>query len=290
MWLPPAVMASAVRPVPSLMGLRLSPISIRLVADPDAAAVAELTLGAASPALDGVVVEDGAGVAAGGDGECGAACAEVDGGEVVAHLARLVPDVRAASVAEIAPVPEAPALGGVVVEEGAGVEVAGGDGECGAACAEVDGGEVVAHLAWLVADPDVAAVAELTVDALSPALDGVVVEEGAGVASAGGDGECGAACAEVDRGEVVAHFRRSVADVSTAVAVAELTRVTVPPALDGCVVEDGAGVAESRRERRGLALDHRLLRRIHGTRLAPRAQRDRQGEHHCCRHHASRGV
>ena len=45
----------------------------------------------------------------------------------------------------------APALDGAVVEQRAGVGVAGGDGGGGAAGAEVDGGEVVAHLAGRVA-------------------------------------------------------------------------------------------------------------------------------------------
>jgi hypothetical protein len=52
----------------------------------------------------------------------------------------------------------------------------------------LDGGEVVAHLAGAVAAVEDGADAELAVEAVAPALDGAVVEEGAGVEPAGGDG------------------------------------------------------------------------------------------------------
>ena len=64
--------------------------------------------------------------------------------------------------------------------------------------------------------------AELTVEVVSPALDGVVVEERARVRITGGDVLGGAIGAEVDRGEVVAHFVRLVAAVSR-IAQAEPT-------------------------------------------------------------------
>ena len=60
--------------------------------------------------------------------------------------------------------------------------------------------------------------AELTIKVISPALDGVVVEERARVTGTGGDLLGGVRLAvgvraEIDRGEVVAHFVRLVAAV-----------------------------------------------------------------------------
>ena len=81
---------------------------------------------------------------------------------------------------------------------------------------------------------------------VAPALDGAVVEEGAGVVGAGGDGGGGAAGAEVDGGEVVAHLVGAVA-AAGGVAEAELAVAVAAPALDGAVVEEGAGVARRRR-------------------------------------------
>ena len=65
--------------------------------------------------------------------------------------------------------------------------------------------------------------AELTIIVVSPALDGVVVEERARVTGTGGDVLGGATVTEGDRVEVVAHFVRVVAAVSR-IAQAELTK------------------------------------------------------------------
>ncbi len=132
------------------------------------------------PAFGGAVVEHRAGVGvAGGDGGGGAAGAETDGGQAVAHLAhrRLGPRRRPGRGG---PSRCCPALGGSVVQQGAHVAVAGGDGDGGAAGAERDGREGIAHLAGVVAAVRGAAGAEPSVGPVAPALDGAVVEEGAG--------------------------------------------------------------------------------------------------------------
>ena len=100
--------------------------------------------------------------------------------------------------------------------------ITGGDVLGGATVAEVDRVEVVAHFVRLVAAVIRIAQAELTKGVESPALDGVVVEERARVISTGGDVLGGAIGAEVDRGEVVAHFVRVVA-AGSRIAVAEPT-------------------------------------------------------------------
>ena len=101
-----------------------------------------------SPAGDGAVVEDGAGVVAiGGDCGGGAAGAEVDG-------CAWCFGVGVCPVAKLTRIVITPALYGAVVEECAGVVVAGGDCGGGAVGAEVDG------CAWCVG-VGVVAVAEL---------------------------------------------------------------------------------------------------------------------------------
>src|SRR5207249_7038498 len=84
----------------------------------------------------------------------------------------------------------------------------GGDRDGGAAGAEVDGGEVVAHLPVSVTPPLGVAQPQLPEDVVAPALRRGVVEHRARVVAAGGERDGGAAGAEVDGGEVVAHFPR----------------------------------------------------------------------------------
>ena len=108
-----------------------------------------------------------------------------------------------------------PAADGSVVEEGAGVSVACGDCGGGASVGEGDG------VAWCVPSL-VTVVAELSVFVVSPAADGSVVEEGAGVSVACGD--CGGG-ASVGEGDGVAWCVPSLVTV-----VAELTVLVVSPA------------------------------------------------------------
>ena len=173
------------------------------------------------PAADGSVVEECAGVLeAGGDCGGGASGAEVDG---VSWSIGAV----GATVCKLTVVVESPAFCFTVVEDGAGVVVAGGDCGGGAAGAEVDG------RAWCVGVG--ATVSKLTKIVITPALHGAVVEDGAGVLEACGDCGGGAVGAEVDG---CAWF------VGVGVGfVAELTVFVVSPAGDLTVVEECAGVS-----------------------------------------------
>jgi hypothetical protein len=195
-----------------------------------------------APALDLVVIEEGAGlVAARGDGRGGAVAAQGNGGEGVAHLAGVVAAMVDVADAEGAHSVVAPALHSAVVEEGAGVGAAGGDGGGGAAGAEGDRGEGVAHLAGTVSAIGGVADPELADVVLAPALHSAVVEERAGVRSAGSDGGRGPAAAEGNDGEGVAHLARSIA-TGGGVADPEPPEAILAPALDLAVVEEGAGV------------------------------------------------
>ena len=140
-------------------------------------AVAKLTSIVITPAPHGAVVEDGAGVVVSG-GDCfgGAAGAEVDG------CAWCV-GVGVGSVAELTVFVVSPACDASVVEDGAGVVVAGSDGGCGAARLEVDG------CSWIAVDDCVSAVTKLAERVAAPAGDGAVEKQCAGVSATGGD--CG---------------------------------------------------------------------------------------------------
>ncbi len=228
-------------------------------------AQAELAVVVPAPALHRAVVEEGADPVR-ADGHLGgrAAGAQVHGGEVVTHLAGGVAAVGGVAEAEEAEVVEAPALDGTVVEQGTRLEARRADGGGGAAGAEVDGGEVVAHLARAVAPVVGAPCAEGAEGAAAPALDGGVVEDCAGVEVAGGQGDGGAAGSEVDRGEVLAHLVDAVAAVG-GVAEAELAAAVVPPAPDLPAGGDGAGVLVAGGDprtgcRRRCRLAHRLRR------------------------------
>jgi len=212
-----------------------------LVAQRHGAVLPQLALGAAAPALDGAVVEQGARVGTtGADGRGGATRTEVHGRQC-SHLARGVADVVGVSLARRPVGAPTPALDGGVVEQGAGAERAGADCGGGAPGAQVDGGEN-GHLAGLVAQGGGAALAQLAAGAVAPTLDGGVVEQCARVAAAGAgrDGGGGTAGPQVHRrhGRDVA---RVAADAGGAV-LPQLPVEVVAPALDGGVVEDRARV------------------------------------------------
>ena len=162
-----------------------------------------------SPAADGSVVEEGAGVSvACGDCGGGASAAEGDG------VARCVP-ILVTVVTELPVFVVSPAADGSVVEEGAGVLEACGDCGGGASVGEGDG------VAWCIGI-GICSVAKLTRVVVSPACDLTVVEECASVEKSGGD--CGGG-ASVGEGDGVAWCVPSLVTV-----VAELTVLVVSPA------------------------------------------------------------
>ena len=133
--------------------------------------VAELTIEVESPTFDSAIVEDCACVmGSGGDFNCGASGAEVDG------CAWCV-GVCICSVTELTIEVATPTFDGVVVEDCARVTESGGDFNCGASGAEVDG------CAWCVG-AGVGSVAELTVKIPSPTFEGSQLEDCARVGSA----------------------------------------------------------------------------------------------------------
>ncbi len=232
--------ATETRP-PSLTGLAVpgcssSPISVGV-------AVAQLTIEVEAPAADAAVVEQGARPEhADRDGGRGTTGAEAHdrlraGGLVVTDRAVEV------GVAERPVVVRTPAPDGAVVQHGAGVERAGADRGGGPAGPDVDRAHRTRAL--VVADHlcrrRVAELAGAVVRA--PTAHRAVVEDGAGVVTAGADRRRRAADAEVDRWHRAG--RLVVADPGRAVVEERA------PAPEAAVVEDGAGGVAVGRDRRG---------------------------------------
>ena len=119
--------------------------------------------------------------------------AEVDGGQVVAHLVRVVAASEFISLTQLALFTAAPTFEGGVVQQGAGVGRPGGDGGGGAARSQIDGGEVVAHLSRVVATVVGVTQPQLPWMVAAPALDSRVVQQSTCVSLPGGDGGGGAA-------------------------------------------------------------------------------------------------
>ena len=179
---------------------------------------------------------------------CRSGGAEVYGREVVAHLAGVVAADDGVALAELPQVVAAPALDRCIVEECTGSVAARRNRNCGTSCTEVDGGKVVAHLAWFVATIRRVTEAEVAATVLPPALDGPVVEQHTRDGVVEGQRGCGSSGAEFDRREIVAHLIRVVATVG-GVSESELALAVVPPALDAAIVEDRAHVVVVGRER-----------------------------------------
>ena len=153
-----------------------------------------------------------------------------------------------AVVAELSVVAAAPALDAAAVEDRAGVLAAGCDGD--GAGVEVDGAQA-RHIACLIAPGGIAVVAKPPRSAVAPALDAAAVEDRAGVALAGRDGN--GAGAEVDDAQA-RHIVRLVSLVVPAV-VAEPPVGAAAPALDVAANEDHAGVTMAGRDGDGAGVE-----------------------------------
>src|SRR5690606_23379555 len=183
----------------------------RLVAEPVVGALAQCPAPSVAPALDAAIVEERAGVGvAGRHGASRVAVAEVDGPQP-SHVARRAAPRCSIAVPEPAVVSGAPALDPTVVQDGARVELTGRDGAGRPTGAEVDGTER-RHLTGLVAEVAGGVLAELAELVHAPALHGVVVEQGARVATASRHGERRSPPAQEDRAER-GHLPRLVAQV-----------------------------------------------------------------------------
>ena len=215
-----------------------------VVADVRLPAGSELAVEAAAPAAHAGVVEARAGVLAAGadrDGACDRRRDRPGRPSRVSRRHRCSRRSRTQLPAAALP----PAAHAAVVEQRAGMAVAGRDRDRAAPGAEVHG----AGCGWTlgVADALEVAVPQASVGAGAPAAHGAVVEHGAGVQPAGRDRDGGAAGAEVHRADQVG--RLVVADVADA-AVAELAVGAVSPAAHAAVVEHRARVRAAGRDRR----------------------------------------
>ncbi len=130
-----------------------------------------------SPALDRAVVKDCA--------RCIIQCidrnggfprAQVHGSQVVAHFAGSITAMCRVTLTELTVKVFAPALYASVIENRARMQVARGDRDCCFASAEVDGGQIIAHLARVIAAIRRVAQTEPTKRIATPALYAPVVQ------------------------------------------------------------------------------------------------------------------
>jgi hypothetical protein len=139
------------------------------------------------PARQGIVVQHCARVlittreALGSEVVAATVGAEVDGSQVVAHLADFVADSVGVTLSELAFPVVSPALDGGVAQHCTRVFITTQNALGGEAGAEVDGNQGVAHLAGAVADSSGVALSELAFAIITPALDGVVAQQRARV-------------------------------------------------------------------------------------------------------------
>jgi hypothetical protein len=133
-------------------------------------AESELPLGVVTPALERLVVEHGARVAASDrDALRRASGAERDRREARAHLGRRL--ISAIGGVAVSGRSRSPALHGRVVEQRARERIEGRSGDHRSACAEIDRRERVAHLACAVAAIHADSVAQHAFVGASPAVD-----------------------------------------------------------------------------------------------------------------------
>jgi hypothetical protein len=174
------------------------------VAAPVVVAEAEAAEGVPAPALDGATDQQRAGVeVAGRDRGDDRTGAEIDEGQGVAHLVRLIAAVLGVAEAELADGVVSPALELAAREHGAAVGLAGRDRGGRLTGAEVGERQAGAHLPGVVAARQRVAVTGLAALALAPALDPSAGQEGAVVAVTDGDLEDPLLARAVGRAPVV---------------------------------------------------------------------------------------
>ena len=210
----------------------------------------EATGRSSAPALDAAVIDDDAcGNAGSRDGLGSTSGTEVDGGQCVAHLTRHISSTTRVAQPELAHGVESPAFDVTVVEDGASVVCAGGDGLGSASGTEADEGQCVPHLSGLVSAIVGVADPELAIGIVPPTLYPSVIEDRAGEAASHRDCSCGPSGAKVDERQRVSHLCRLIAPICR-IAETELTGIVPAPALEAVTVQDGANVVTSE-DRRG---------------------------------------
>ena len=166
----------------------------------------------------------------------GGRSAQFDSCQVVAHFIRLVAKSVDTAGSDLAVIAVSPAFEGGVVQHRTRVTVAASDCDRGAACTQVDGFQVVAHLIRTVTKTVSATGSELAIDSPSPAFDVTTVQHRTRVKAAGSDCDRGAVFTQVDGFQVVAHLIRAVTKTVSATG-SELAIDSPSPAFDVTTVQ-----------------------------------------------------
>ena len=185
-------------------------------------------LGSISPARHSTVVKDGAGVVfSGRERYCCATCTKA-AGERGSGFVRC-PPITQSAVTSLSP-----ARHSTVVKDGAGVGISGRERYC---CATRT--ETARECGCGFVRPS--SITQLAVTSVSPTRHSTVVKDGAGVVKSGRERYCCATRTEAAYERGCGFGRCS--------SIAQLAVTSVSPARHSTVVEDGAGVESSGRER-----------------------------------------
>ena len=206
-------------------------------------AEAELPLVVAPPTFDRSVVKNDAGM--------GESSVNVDGcaplcqrckGQSLAHVAGVVSCSIGGRMAELSVTVETPALHGAVVQDGASVVVASSNSDGRPTGSKVNSGQVVAHLARVVAHLRGVTDAQLTVVIVSPALHRSGVKQSTREPDSCRNVHGCSTTAEVNRRQIITH----VVKVCSNRRRASNTKLTVqvsPPTFDRSVIQNCTGVS-----------------------------------------------
>ncbi len=167
--------------------------------------------------------------------------AQPDCWEIVSHSARAIAHVgRVGAQTQLAITIAAPSLDGAVVQQGTGVGASSSKLHSSAPGAQVHCWQGIAHLARAPAPVECVTQTQLAGDVASPALEGVIVQQGAGVCVSSSEEHNSAP--NTDHRQGISHLPRAAALGVSCVAKAQLTVVIVAPALCRAAFQQGTGV------------------------------------------------
>ncbi len=179
---------------------------------------------------------------------------QVDRRQVVAHFIGFVSrtvGTRRDTDTKQAGVIVAPTLDAAIVENRARSGMARSNRLGTTSAAKIDGRQIIAHRRDRHTAEDLVAQSELAIAVITPAFDGTVVEQSAGVRKPRRDIDGESPRTQIDGYEIVTHGSRHRTDLEDGIASSQLAISVVTPANDGCIVQQGARMTATRNDFRG---------------------------------------
>jgi hypothetical protein len=134
------------------------------------------------PALDAPVVKDSAGMQFAGTDCLGSmTTTEVNCEQITAHFTWIVAAIVRIALPKLAQAIKAPTLDSPVIEQGTGMRSTSTNCLGGTTTTQVDGCQTATHFVSAITTSHFVAIAQLTDRVITPTLDGIVGEDGAGM-------------------------------------------------------------------------------------------------------------